>query len=105
MPCITQKPRALLDADEIWQFVYEQSGDPDQADAVIDRIDSVLTLLARHPKMGKARAGIKKDLRSFAVYHYLIFYYPLQDGIGVVRILHGSRDLETIDFDENDEQL
>lgn len=33
--------------------------------------------------------------------HYLIFYLPLEDGIEVVRVLHGARDWEPLfDLDE-----
>jgi len=28
--------------------------------------------------------------------HYLIFYFPLEDGIDVIRVLHGTRDVEVI---------
>lgn len=42
-------------------------------------------------------------MRSFPVFRYVVFYRPLDDGITVVRVLHGSRDLETQEYaDEED---
>ena len=48
----------------------------------------------------KARPGV----RSFPFGAYVIFYRPLQDGVDVVRVLHGSRDVESAleDVDADD---
>jgi toxin ParE1/3/4 len=35
-------------------------------------------------------------LRSLAVGNYLIFYLPVEDGIEVVRVLPGMRDIDAI---------
>lgn len=42
-------------------------------------------------------------LRSSPVGNYLIFYRPLPDGIEILRVLHGARDIAAILFDEADE--
>jgi len=36
------------------------------------------------------------DLRSLPVGNYLIFYMPVEDGIVVVRVLHGMRDVDAL---------
>ena len=42
-----------------------------------------------------ALAGLRVwSIRKFE--NYLIFYRPVPDGIEVVRVLHGSRDIDTI---------
>jgi toxin ParE1/3/4 len=33
-------------------------------------------------------------LRSFSVGNYLIFYFPIEGGIDIVRVLQGARDIE-----------
>jgi toxin ParE1/3/4 len=43
--------------------------------------------------MGRERPDLRAGLRSFTVGSYLIIYRPLADGIEVVRVLHGARDL------------
>jgi toxin ParE1/3/4 len=35
-------------------------------------------------------------LRSLSVGNYLIFYRPLADGIEIVRVLHGARDIDSL---------
>ena len=44
--------------------------------------------------IGRMRDDLQPDLRSFAAGSYLIFYRPIDDGIEVVRVLHGARDIE-----------
>lgn len=35
-------------------------------------------------------------MRSFPVGRYIVFYMPLDDGVVVIRVLHGSRDIDAI---------
>ena len=46
------------------------------------------------PRLGRTRSELKDNLRSFAIGAYVIFYFELPDGIEVVRLLHGSLDIE-----------
>ena len=94
MPSVVLRPQAAADLAEIWSYIGEDS--PAHADAFIDRIDSEFGLLAKNPKMGRTRPELAKDVRSFPVGNYVIFYVPRRRGIEVVRVLHGSRDLESI---------
>jgi toxin ParE1/3/4 len=43
--------------------------------------------------MGAERSDLATALRSWPLDNYLIFYKPLPDGIEVLRVLHGARDL------------
>ena len=52
--------------------------------------------------MGRLRNEVAPFLRSFPVKNYLIFYRPIDEGIEIVRILHGSQDIETIFQDDED---
>jgi toxin ParE1/3/4 len=45
--------------------------------------------------MGRLRPEIEEGIRSFAVEFHLIFYIILDDGIELVRVLHGSQDIAT----------
>jgi hypothetical protein len=64
------------------------------ADRTIDRVHELLQKLRDFSEMGIERAGI----RSFPCGHYLVFYWPGPDGITVVRIVSGRRDLETLEY-------
>jgi toxin ParE1/3/4 len=46
--------------------------------------------------MGVSRDELLPSLRSLTVGNYVIFYLPLLDGIEVVRVLPGMRDLDAL---------
>jgi toxin ParE1/3/4 len=50
-------------------------------------------LLSEFPGLGRPRDELAESLRSFPVGNYVIFYLPLGDGINVIRVLHGARDI------------
>ena len=52
--------------------------------------------LAQFPLVGKERAEILEGLRSFPVNNYVIFYRSVDNGIEVIRVLHGARDIESL---------
>jgi toxin ParE1/3/4 len=95
---IVKRPRALIDLAEIWAYVANDSAVA--ADVFAARIDDVLRTLARQPRMGRIRPELGKDFRSFVVARYVIFYLPRANGIEIVRVLHGSRDIHAIFDDE-----
>lgn len=45
------------------------------------------------PGLGRQESKLAPNLRSFPLGNYLIFYRPIEDGIAVVRVLHGARDI------------
>jgi len=96
---IFKRPRALQDLAQIWAYIADDS--PANADDFAALIDSKFQALARQPGMGRARVELGAGLRSFVVGHYVIFYLPLRDGIDIVRVIHGARDLEAV-FQNND---
>jgi toxin ParE1/3/4 len=54
------------------------------------------------PRIGSTRrfgSSRARNIRQFPVKSYedyLIFYIPAEDGIDVLRVLHGKRDIESI---------
>jgi toxin ParE1/3/4 len=51
-------------------------------------------MLAQFPEMGRSRKELAEELRSFPIKPYIIFYKRMETYIGIVRILHQSRDIE-----------
>jgi toxin ParE1/3/4 len=94
MSRIVRRPEAKNDLKEIWKYIAAQ--DPQRADKFLKSLDEVIKSLAKHPFMGKERSDIMEEIRSFPVKSYVIFYRPLDDGIEVVRVLHGARDVEAL---------
>ncbi len=93
MPRIIKRPAAETDLDEIWWHIAQDN--PINADRFLDRILDSCHTLADFPHMGAKRDELMPGLRSHPVGNYLIYYFPLADGIEIVRVLHGSRDVNS----------
>ena len=91
-----KSPQAEIDIESIWQFIAEDN--LRAADALIDRIEQALDMLAQNPFAGRARSELASKLRSFPVGNYIIFYVPESHGIGVVRVMNGRRDIDADDL-------
>ena len=63
------------------------------AERLLDAIDSRCRLLAEQPGLGTLREDLAPRLRFFPAGNYLIFYRSGADGIEIIRVLHGARDL------------
>jgi len=85
------RPRAEADLVDIWIYIAQDS--PANADHLLERIRETLNRLAAMPFMGQARFDLAPGLRMFPVGSYLICFRPVQDGIEVIRILHGKRNI------------
>jgi toxin ParE1/3/4 len=83
------------DLEGIWLSVAVDN--IDAADALLDTA-MLLSLLATQPFMGRARPELGRELRSWPVARYVVFYLPLRDGIEIVRVLHSARDVAQEDF-------
>ena len=85
--------RAEADLEECWLHIARD--DPRSATRFVETILSKCELLAGQPGIGRLRTELAPDLRSFVVGRYLILYRRIDDGIEVVRVLHGARNIET----------
>ena len=94
MPGIIKRPRTRSDLSEIWDYIAADN--ETQADAFVDLIDPKFQALAGHPNLGRSREELEEGLRSFPVGKYVIFYRAIPAGVEIVRVLHGSRDLNAI---------
>lgn len=94
MAIIVKRPRAELDLLDIWDYIADDS--LDRADEFLDRIESKLQTLAQNPGIGKRREELLPGLQSFPIGNYVVFYREISNGIDVIRVLHGSRDIGEI---------
>jgi toxin ParE1/3/4 len=92
---VNLRPKAEVDLLEIWDFIFQSAG-MSRADAFIDRLKSNFETLETFPEMGKSREGLAPNLRSIPEGNYLIFYQSTLQGIDIVRVFHGARDLEAL---------
>jgi toxin ParE1/3/4 len=84
---------AQAEADIVDILVYLRKRDPKAADRFEAEFEGKCHMLAQFPLAGRSREELAPSLRSGVVSPYLVFYLPLDDGIEVIRVLHGSRDL------------
>ena len=69
---------------------------PRAAAEFVSRIEEKCRLLAQFPEMGSARDDLSPGLRDFSVAKYVILFRAQHDGILVVRVLSGYRDIDSL---------
>ena len=94
MPSVRFLPLARDDLHEIWEYIAQDN--IEAAERLVNRIEELGQLLAQHPHLGRRREELATGLRSFPMDRYLVFYRPIEDGIEIVRVLHASRDIDSI---------
>jgi toxin ParE1/3/4 len=87
-------PEAEQDLLDIWLFIADDS--PANADAFLDRLAAAAQRIADFSDLGRERPELAHELRSFPLDRYVLFYRPTPAGIEVVRVLHGSRDVDRL---------
>ena len=96
--------REAAKRDLIAQWVwYAQTASFEVADGFLVAAESTLTLLATQPQSGSPFFVSKIELQgmrrvpiSDGFEKILLFYFPLQDGVDLIRVVHGSRDLTSL---------
>ena len=93
------REKAWADLEELGAFIAKDN--PTAAVEVVRAIRISFEQLARMPQLGRIVKKIKtsKELRMWlspAFPNYLIFYRALRDGVDIVRVLHGARDIHHI---------
>jgi toxin ParE1/3/4 len=92
---------ARADVDAIWSYVAQDSATA--ADRLVDRFFETSRLYATQPSAGVPGDRFKPGIRYFAVGSYVVFYQAQSNGILVLRVLHGSRDLAILFRDQGEE--
>lgn len=98
MPKVHKRSSARTDLIAIWHYIAPDSFDA--ANRMLDAINEKLNALAQNPFLGRACPELAPDLRRLPVKSYVIFYRPTADGVEIVRVLHGARDIETLWVEE-----
>jgi toxin ParE1/3/4 len=90
-------PQANGDLDEIWLYLARESGSPAIATRVVNAITDAFGLLAKFPLMGRSREpDLGGNRRSFPVNNDVIFYRAKSGQVQILRVLHGSRDIQSV---------
>lgn len=92
-------PQAILDFIEIYEYIASDNI------AAADKHHKLLRQrclnLVDQPRIGSKRDKIRPGLRSIAEGDYVIFYRVVdEDTIAVLRVVHGKRDVTTLNYSE-----
>ncbi len=79
---------------EIWVSVA--ANNVSAAERLLGDLHAATQLLATQPMLGKARREFGAGIRSFPVRDYVLVYRPILDGVELVRVVHGARDLPRV---------
>ena len=91
MPKVLSTSRATRDLVEIGLHIAQDS--PRAADKMLAAIGRKCKMLAHLPRLGRRRDELAPGLRSFSVGSYVVFYRTMHDGVEIIRVLHGARDI------------
>lgn len=75
---------------------YIENDRPGRGMTFAEEIEAACKLWSGMPLAGRVRDEISEGLRSFPVGQYIVFYRPIDNGISIIRILHGMRDLKAL---------
>jgi toxin ParE1/3/4 len=90
-------PQARADLDGIWLYIARESGNNDIATRAIGAIADKFGLFARFPFIGKRlESDLRRNVRTFPVNSYLVFYSARSTEIRIPRIIHASRDAQAV---------
>lgn len=91
---LDRRPQATRDLKDIWRYIAADS--ESSADRWAEKIEAICIRLSKLPLSGRSRPDFGTELRSVPCGNYLVIYRALPDGIELVRVLHGARDLNAI---------
>jgi len=102
MARVFQREAAKRDLIAQWVWYAENAG-IETADRFPAAADSTSTMLASQPESGPRILVTKPELQGMRRFplpdgfeRTLLFYFPVQDGIDLVRVVHASRDWQRL---------
>lgn len=93
MSLVNYRSDASEDLLNIWQYLFDSSQSVGVADRLIDSIRAKCQMYAAQPLSGELCPDFAPDIRCFSMGSYVIFYMPISNGIDVLQVIHGSRDI------------
>jgi toxin ParE1/3/4 len=100
MAQVDKRPQVIQDLIELATYIAQDN--LDASDRFLSAADETFKQLAKMPEMGKHcqfshpnLANVQQQaVKGFR--KYLIFYQPTKLGVEILRVIYGTRDIETI---------
>ena len=101
MPRLTIRPRAWREINEQLEYLKEQGGE-ELAQRFVKAAQDTFEVLAAMPKTGVrcefSRHALQRvrrwPVKGFE--NWLIFYLPKRDGVEILHVIHGARDINNL---------
>lgn len=87
---------AQADLDEVWNYIFTESGSETTADRALDFLGERFDVLAEWPRSGRRRDDLRRGYRSYAAGNYVVFYRLRGNTVVIQRVLHGRRDIAAL---------
>ena len=86
---------AAADIYEIAEYIARDK--PDAAYRWIESIEAACEILANNPEIGQRRKSHTHGYcRGFVCGNYVIFFRGVSDGVEIIRVIRGERDLDSL---------
>lgn len=88
---VLRTTQALEDLDGLWSYIAQHN--VPAADRMLDGLYERFQLLADNPLLGERQPYLADgEYRRFTYRNYVVYYTPNDDGVTIVRVLHGARE-------------
>ena len=92
MSQVVYSPEADDDLESIVDYIARDK--PQAARDWLAKLRTTCETIATQPGVGEERKGFGiPGCKSFSIGQYVVFFRPIENGIEVSRVIHGSRDL------------
>src|SRR5678809_808062 len=102
MARVLKRESAKRDLIAQWLW-YAENASVEVADRFLQAAEHTLRLLATQPESGRSVVVPKPELQGIRWFpvsdgfeKILLFYFPLQDGVDLVRVVHAKRNLSEL---------
>lgn len=92
MKVLAFSPAAETDIDGIWDYSADNWG-PDQADRYTDEIRDACQALAAGRRRGRT-VDVRPGYLKLSTGSHMIYFRESGDRLEIIRVLHGSQDVE-----------
>jgi toxin ParE1/3/4 len=86
--------RFSSDLEEIIDYFADRS--VEAGNQFLDEFNKKCRYLTQFPRIGRSYFDIRSYLRGIPIRNYILFYRVIDDGIEIMRVIRGERDLEAI---------
>lgn len=83
---------AIADMGEAYEYVARDN--ETAAEDLLSEFQKRFRLLADFPAAGRERNDLMRGVRSYAVGNYVVLYRQVEEGVEILRVLHGARDIQ-----------